>query len=397
MKYSVSSVVLLSFTLAAIGCAKPSEEPKLADGQEDAILKSQNLNDGYAFRNSDTNEIVESDQDGLLYGQSYTYLTGSPVKWPAGPIKWWYNPSGQPTFISTTDAVNTLIAATQKWSAVCGVTFSYQGLTTNTVNTGGCNGSTVVGWGILSGSVVGYTHACFNSSNVFNEFDMMLDNEQPLQINSLSMLQMTSVHEFGHAFGMGHTNVSPAVMTPSLTTATPVADDIAGCQSLYGPPPTSTTTTTTTTTTSTTSAPSTTTTTTVPASTGWTFCANENGICSFTGTRNVRYGANGIYATKTFTNSVSCSNSVFGDPTPGYTKKCDFSNSTVTTTTMPTTGTWIRCASEGGTCNVSGTRTVRYGANGSYVTKSVTSSIACTNTAFGKDPSVGYVKACDYL
>ena len=34
-----------------------------------------------------------------------------------------------------------------------------------------------------------------------------------------------------------------------------------------------------------------------PAETDWTFCAAEGGLCAFTGTIAVRYGANGAYAT----------------------------------------------------------------------------------------------------
>ncbi len=57
--------------------------------------------------------------------------------------------------------------------------------------------------------------------------------------------------------------------------------------------------------------------------------------------------------------------------------------------------TWVNCAAEWGTCSVPGTRTVRYGALGTYVFKEVTSSIDCTNAVWG-DPLVGVVKACDY-
>ena len=74
--------------------------------------------------------------------------------------------------------------------------------------------------------------------------------------------------------------------------------------------------------------------------------------------------------------------------------------STTTTTPTPTptpttTVTWTTCASEGGTCSFSGTRDVRYGTATSYVIKTFTSKVACTNTVFG-DPARGYVKSCSY-
>ncbi len=58
----------------------------------------------------------------------------------------------------------------------------------------------------------------------------------------------------------------------------------------------------------------------------WTFCANENQFCSFSGTKLVRYGAGTTFTTKTATNGISCANWVFGDPIPGVAKHCDYSN-----------------------------------------------------------------------
>ena len=69
-----------------------------------------------------------------------------------------------------------------------------------------------------------------------------------------------------------------------------------------------------------------------------------------------------------------------------------------TTTPAPTpapTTTWTACANENGTCSFSGTATVRYGANNTYVTKSLTGPVACNNTTFG-DPTPGVVKSCSY-
>ncbi len=60
-------------------------------------------------------------------------------------------------------------------------------------------------------------------------------------------------------------------------------------------------------------------------STTWTLCVDEGGTCTFSGTHQVRYGANGIYNYQTATGSISCSNGVFGDPTPGVFKSCYYS------------------------------------------------------------------------
>lgn len=54
----------------------------------------------------------------------------------------------------------------------------------------------------------------------------------------------------------------------------------------------------------------------------WGICAAENGTCSFSGTREVAYGANGQYIYGTFTNQTACNNTVFGDPAPNVVKSC---------------------------------------------------------------------------
>ncbi|HYD49310.1 MAG TPA: DUF1566 domain-containing protein, partial [Terriglobales bacterium] len=56
---------------------------------------------------------------------------------------------------------------------------------------------------------------------------------------------------------------------------------------------------------------------------GCSRCANEPGTCTFSGTKRVRYGANGKYHDGTFSSPVSCSNTTFGDPAPGVAKHCD--------------------------------------------------------------------------
>jgi galactose oxidase len=129
------------------------------------------------------------------------------------------------------------------------------------------------------------------------------------------------------------------------------------------------------------------------SATTWTSCASEDQTCSFSGTRQVRYGANGTYAYQTATGSIACTNAVFGDPAYGVNKSCDYADSA---TPPPDSGGWVRCAAEDETCMFPGTLEVRYGANGNYAYRTATGSIQCSNAVFG-DPAFGADKFCDYL
>jgi len=125
-----------------------------------------------------------------------------------------------------------------------------------------------------------------------------------------------------------------------------------------------------------------------PGGTTWTACANEGGTCTFSGTREVRYGAGNTFVSKTATGSVACTNAVFGDPTPGVAKTCSVSSASV-----DPSPSWSTCASEGGLCSFSGTREVRYGAGNAFVSKTVAGPVACSNAVFG-DPAPNVVKSC---
>ena len=64
----------------------------------------------------------------------------------------------------------------------------------------------------------------------------------------------------------------------------------------------------------------------LPNSGEWTSCASEMQQCNFSGTKQVRYGADGTYYYGTFTGGVLCANSVFGDPVSGVVKHCDYAD-----------------------------------------------------------------------
>ena len=118
----------------------------------------------------------------------------------------------------------------------------------------------------------------------------------------------------------------------------------------------------------------------------WTFCAPEGGVCAFTGTTEVRYGANGSYVYLTLTDGTACNNAVFGDPLYGTRKSCAI-------TIPPAPTEWTFCADEDDLCPFAGTMEVRYGADGAYVYQTLANGTACTNAVFG-DPIYGTVKAC---
>ncbi len=54
----------------------------------------------------------------------------------------------------------------------------------------------------------------------------------------------------------------------------------------------------------------------------WTTCAAENATCSFSGTHEVAFGADGRYFYGSFTGSVPCTDGVFADPDVGTVKAC---------------------------------------------------------------------------
>lgn len=55
---------------------------------------------------------------------------------------------------------------------------------------------------------------------------------------------------------------------------------------------------------------------------GYSFCANQNGLCRFSGTASVAYGANSHFRYKVAASSIACKTATFGDPLPGVKKAC---------------------------------------------------------------------------
>lgn len=147
-------------------------------------------------------------------------------------------------------------------------------------------------------------------------------------------------------------------------------------------------------------------TTSTTTSDNWTLCASEKGQCQFSGSKVVRYGANGNYYYGTFASSALCANAVFGDPIENVAKQCyyggtipsgakDVTASSSDSSNQTSSDGWTLCADEKGQCQFSGYQTVRYGASGKYYYGSYLNGASCTNAVFG-DPVENVVKKCYY-
>ena len=73
----------------------------------------------------------------------------------------------------------------------------------------------------------------------------------------------------------------------------------------------------------------------------WTFAGNEGEALSFSGTKTVRYGANGVFVEDSFTDGVACNNSTFGDPLVGVVKYCEICETETTPEPQPCDGLTI--------------------------------------------------------
>jgi prepilin-type N-terminal cleavage/methylation domain-containing protein len=69
--------------------------------------------------------------------------------------------------------------------------------------------------------------------------------------------------------------------------------------------------------------------------------------------------------------SINCSNVIWGDPTPGFYKHCDYYNSN---------SAWTLCASEDLICSYVGATQVRYGTNDIYFIKNIVPSMWCVDS-----------------
>lgn len=179
----------------------------------------------------------------------YQYLFSPSARW-TGPLRWKYNPANAPAALSDKAAVVSQIQKSfDKWSSLCGITYVYEGETTvapdTTVDVPGYgpqpDAVSVVGWGTLDPSLGAWTYAWYSQNGndrVIFDADVTLSVSS---INSLAELDRLMTHEWGHAFGLDHSDVEQAIMAGPPSTqynalVTPQQDDVRGCRCQYGVP-----------------------------------------------------------------------------------------------------------------------------------------------------------------
>ncbi len=178
-------------------------------------------------------------------GPEFQFSFGTPARWFGKLVLWRYNPSGAPSAFSSdpTGTADKILAAASKWSAVCGVRFSYGGVTTlppNNVVSAQPDRVNVVGWELLDPGTAGVTHS-WNTLQADGS-RLLVDADMTLNLGYLQFageLDRTATHEWGHMLGLGHSNLPDALMSgppdsPYNSLTDPAPDDVRGCRCLYG-------------------------------------------------------------------------------------------------------------------------------------------------------------------
>lgn len=176
----------------------------------------------------------------------FEYMFDVSATWPGSTMRWRYNHANAPAAYASNKAaaIQQISQASAKWTAACGVRFVYDGETTQPPNfmaNGGPDEQNVVGWQVLGASNAAITYSWYETIGATRNLvdsDILLN---PTYVTSAASMSRSATHEWGHALGLGHSNVSATLMSgppdsaySGMSELTP--DDVHGCRCLYGPP-----------------------------------------------------------------------------------------------------------------------------------------------------------------
>lgn len=167
--------------------------------------------------------------------------------WAQSPVPYYINPANMD--LPTAAIEPAIRAGADAWRLQSGASFSFAfaGYSTQTITTNDSI-NLIVFRNASSGSAIATTYTWF-SGNRLIEADMVFWDAGFQFFTGTSgcsngfYIEDVATHEFGHALGLGHSDVTGATMYPSISycsqeSRTLAADDIAAVLSLY--PPTAT-------------------------------------------------------------------------------------------------------------------------------------------------------------
>jgi hypothetical protein len=168
----------------------------------------------------------------------------------------WFSSSDARFYLNNANGPSCCLSASQQSSQITsGITpWGIAGYGGTTTKSGAKrDGQNVISWGKLGGTTLGVTNYISTDTSQsqvcngnliyrFAEVDVRFNNAFSWQTSSGCSngfdLAGVSTHEFGHAVGLGHTNVSGATMYPSVaacdfSVSSLANDDKAGYSSIY--------------------------------------------------------------------------------------------------------------------------------------------------------------------
>ena len=237
--YLVVLLSALAFTSLASG-AETNNKPAPTDADSTASPASPGTAGAAGQRPNDFFIVFSSPG-----GEQSKFITFGWNGFAGKLIRWQYNDANRNASFSpsSADTVTRFQTAMGKWSAVCNVTFQYDGPTTSpaSLSTRATDGVNVAAWGPLSGNTTGVTYVAASGPSSSGPFTLV---EADIIINNAFNpdVDVTMLHEVGHMLGLDHSDVEGTVMaglprTPYVSLNALTSDDIAGCQALYGAPP----------------------------------------------------------------------------------------------------------------------------------------------------------------
>jgi hypothetical protein len=184
----------------------------------------------------------------VLSDVTTAYSPSGPV-WRTLPVSFSVNPANLDVSESQAETALAVGAATWSSQAVTSFRFVYAGRSSQVSTTyDGLN--LVVFRNASSGGAIATAYTWFNSSGYLDADIVFWDGAFRFFTGSSGCsagfyIEDVAAHEFGHALGLGHSDVGGATMYPTISTCSTGsrslhADDIAGVQSLYpalSPPP----------------------------------------------------------------------------------------------------------------------------------------------------------------